>query len=155
MTIIAASKFQRLMLADTLITSGDNRFCYVTKIWRTPHGHLVGASGDNVPASGFLAWAMAGKEEFPPVDLWTHKGKSMEGIMLTVDGRLLYYEGPRPDEVLTDTLAIGVGSVQFNAAIAAGACIHDAVQIACEQNTACGGALTVLNLEKPRRKRKA
>jgi hypothetical protein len=155
MTIIAASRSQRLMLADTLIMSDSCVYMHATKIFRTPMGHLVGAAGDNVPCSGFLAWAMAGKEEMPPAELWSNKDKDLDGIMLTVDGRLLYYNGPRPDEALADTLAVGIGFYQFNAAIAAGAGIHRAVAITCEQNRACGGIITELTLGKPKHKRKA
>lgn len=154
MTIIAASRSLRLMMADTQLTSGDDIFTRVNKIFRSPSGHLVGAAGDNVPASEFLQWAMGelpDAKEFPPASIWQHDKLDCMGLVLTTDRRLLYFEGPRPDVIIGDYAAIGAGLTIFNAAMAAGADFRRAMEIVCEISIACSPPLTELKLIRSRK----
>jgi hypothetical protein len=155
MTIIAASRVERKMIADTLVTGDENRMKigYAVKIFQLTDGTIYGAAGDNNKCAGFLAWMRAGGIGVPDAEFF--KGdESVEGIVLTPAGDILWYSGVVPDCPLGDFFAIGYGAHAFTAAHKGGASFRRSVEIACELSGVCGGQLTELRLEPPKRRRR-
>lgn len=151
MTIIAASKAERVMLADTLVTDEkvNSRLCHVVKIVRCKDGALAGAAGDSGIGGEFLKWAINGRRGNAPV---AEKGEDMDGLVLTPAGEILVYYGSLPERVLDSVMFIGAGADCAKSAHLAGASLERAVQIAIEVSPKCGGTITKLKLG-PQRKR--
>lgn len=145
MTIIAVDRVRGVMLADTLLSAEDHVIGYTTKIFRGSDGSLYGSAGDNIPCCAFNQWMKEGGQGVCPAEIF--KSGTCEGLVLTTDRRILRFEGIMGDEMHGDTSSVGIGTYAFNAAVAAGADIYKAVDVACQQTLACGGAITELKLE--------
>jgi len=139
------------MAADTLTTAEDWSVAgHVIKIVLGADGCLAGAAGATAACAEFLAWAEKGRKG----KLKRRLFKDCDGLVLTIDGELLRYEGPLPDRLLDDHHAIGSGLPFALAVLGIGHSPEEAVKIACKHSVACAGEITVLNLDLPKRKRK-
>ena len=152
MTIIAASKAERVMLADTLVVDEQaaSRLCYVVKIVRCRDGSIAGASGDAGQTSALLRWAVGGRRGRMP----SFPGATdLEMMILTPDADILVSWNAVPERVIGDVHFIGAGADFAMAAHLAVASLERAVEIAIELSPKCGGTITRLELE-PQRKRR-
>ena len=150
MTIVACSKKERKMIADTLLADGDCRVRsgYTDKIFRCSDGSLVGAAGDSDACWAFIKWAQAGRTDEYPTEALKESDK-FEAVILTPAREILVYNSSKyPDPMIGDTFCIGAGSQFAMGALYAGASLEEAVKAAVALSTLCGGKLTTLILDK-------
>lgn len=153
MTIICASASEGVMGADTMLV--DNRpgtrfkLGNTPKIVKAPDGVLAGAAGHSGMCSEFLRWVEEGRGWEIPGRWFTEK-TGIEALLLLPDRTMLYYASPRPDKLLDDFTAIGVGAPLAQAARYMKGSVLDCVKAAMHVSTECGGEATILRLGKAR-----
>lgn len=111
------------------------------KVVRAEDGSLIGTCGTASVGLEFIKWWEAGHK-----GKW-EMGREANALVLTPEGRLIFYgdcgfgnESPAPQ-------AIGSGSPYAMGALLAGATAAEAVRIACKLDPASGGKITQLRPE--------
>ncbi len=146
MTIICASKSERVMGADTLIVDTDAwvKAGHTPKIVKCKDGALAGAAGDSAACIEFLDWARRGRKG----KIRRRVFKNCQGLVLTKRGDLLVYEAPSPDIITDDFYALGCAGTIARGRRTSGATILECVKACIQVSIACGGEPTILELDK-------
>lgn len=145
MTIIACSKIERVMGADTLlIDEGEFTILgHVPKIVKCKDGAVAGAAGSTSDCVEFLRWAKAGRKG-KAKRRWF---KKMQGLILDRKGRVLVYDAPDPDIMDDDFYAIGCGASIARGRRTSGATVRECVEAAIQVSLACGGKAMTMELD--------
>ena len=139
-----------VLAADTLITAGDLRAGYSTKIARSPQGHMGGGAGSLEGCAAFLAWIRDGCKGSPP-DVggeqdWLLVGPPKRGAREisygTGKGLLapMHPNGPKG----STWAASGSGERIAAGALWMGATAVEAVEAAIALSSTCGGRVETL-----------
>lgn len=148
MTVIVANR--EMMISDTRVSIADIGFAYPALKMVRANGMVFGASGDGGDCTRFLEWGKKGfKEKDEPK--WKNPPPNADyilGLILKEDGLYLWsYGSPEPERIEADCFAIGSGGKAARAALAMGATLEQAAEIACQiDNIYCGLPLISLSL---------
>ena len=136
-----------MLAADSQVSDGGLRFASSDKIARSPSGAIGGACGLFVNVAAFLAWVREGaKDTFDPPEEG-HFSAILIKPALTRDTVFIYEKGGCY-EVHDDFVATGSGQEVAIGALAMGATAEEAVEIAKQFHTGCGGRTQVLRFRR-------
>lgn len=119
----------------------------VTKVVRSPAGHLAAACGSAAFCERWNAWVQGGMAEDPPEperDTPEHGGDC--GVLVHPDGRLQAFESFGPYFVDGPYFAMGAGDAIALGAFYAGASAEVAIMAAITYDAHTGGSPTILRL---------
>lgn len=140
------------MAADTLTCFNSTILGYTDKIERLPDGSLIGACGTGALCRAVIEWFKAGRpKDDKPVIV---PNCNFTALVVSPDGSMaLWHEDFQPGPFRAEFVSIGSGADFADGAMAMGASAEQAVRIAMTRDTATGGDVTVLTLDKPNRKK--
>lgn len=135
-----------VVAADTYVYGYIAVMAGMRKITKTPGGNLVGVSGDAGFAAKFLAWARGGFEGAWVDGNETDDTVDAAFVTYTVAGSPIVriFEGKSVFDMHTSLYAIGSGRPLALGAMAAGASVERAVEIACQYDPMSGGEVQTL-----------
>jgi len=127
-----------ILAADSLLTFGGTRGGYARKIMR--HGSLlIGFCGKSTNFEAFRNWVAAGM-------VGTFKSDDGNVFIIPPAGpAIVWGTGETPWRETAPYWALGDGDEIALGAMAAGASAPEAVRIAIEHKTSCGGEVVILN----------
>ena len=138
MTVIAVRDGS--MSCDSLITDGAERSGGVLKLRKTKRG-IAGACGDVAVFAAWLDWFSRGEKGDPP------SAEGMQALVVRPCGSVWCHEDDAaPYRVSGPYHAIGSGGPYALGAMAFGADARQAVRIAIELCTSCGGRIITRRL---------
>lgn len=124
MTTISASFSERLLATDSNITDGDS-------VWRAPkaerfNGRIYATAGEAADTEKFMRWIKNNRRGVrPKVD------EQFQALALTPEG-LFFFDAHLFPVQMHEPIAIGSGAKAARGAMAMGAGVERAVEIACE-----------------------
>lgn len=140
MTVIAYK--DGIMAADTLVTANGTRVAHALK-FRKVNGWLIGASGYFGAYKPIANWVEMGADVDKPVD-WG-KFEDSAGIVVSPSGEV-YHVGTLGGYLIEEHSPLGVatgsGSEIARTAMYLGLSAREAVQVAIDLETGCGGRVT-------------
>lgn len=144
MTVIAYK--DGIMAADTLVTANGSRCAHALK-FRKVNGWLIGASGYFGAFKPIARWVEEGADLDKPVD-WG-KFEDSAGIVVSPGGET-YHVGTVGGYLIEEHspwgVATGSGSEVARTAMYLGLSAREAVQVAIDLETGCGGLVTWASL---------
>lgn len=149
MTVIAYR--DGVLAGDTLISGGSSgtRYGQFTKIVKH-HGHLMGFAGAAAAMTKLRSILLAvPADKFGP-DMDLDFDGDVGCLLVTPDGTAYFYEGESTPGFFTVTapfFALGSGEQIALGAMAAGASAPEAVRIAIDLSSGCGGQTQVIRLD--------
>ena len=136
------------LAADKRISIGT-LIMTTTKIFQV-RDCLVGYTGDVDAGEEMLAWFKEGAKptKFPEAQRDRERYAGL--LVITQDKSILHYEcTPYPTKFLDKKIAFGCGRDFAIAAMYLGKSAHEAVQVACIFDSACGNGVDELTFNKP------
>lgn len=132
------------MAADTLVTGGDTRLGFKSKIVKVGN-LLVSATGTNYLHTGFVSWVKGGcKGDCPPMAVKSVAEDVMctaTGIIIMPDGRCVTFIDIGAQWVSGPHFTFGSGQDYARGALAMGATAEEAVRVAMEFDVSTGGII--------------
>lgn len=129
-----------VMAADTLVSAGTSVTGQMIKV-RKIKGWLAGASGNAASMAQFFKWVEDG------MDADVAKVENFSGLLVNPKGKVFQVEDELfPYEVVSEFHATGSAHEFLKGAMAMGASPEQAVELAKEHDTGCGGDTTVVRL---------
>ena len=132
MTTIVAT--MEVMGADTMVFSDSKGMMYpASKLRRLGKKGIVGAAGDGGDCVRFMDWAATGFDPKKKPKFSTGAGEEDESILLLLNEEgihLMATSDPYPELIAKDYYAIGSGGKAAMGALAHGASIDEALEIA-------------------------
>jgi ATP-dependent HslUV protease subunit HslV len=108
------------------------------KVFRLSGGRIAGGAGNSFDVDAWMAWLEAGKAGPCPI-----ASDRFNGVILTLDGTILWVDYKGREVPSPAPVAIGSGQDFALGAMAAGASPARAVEIACARDCYSGGEITV------------
>jgi 20S proteasome alpha/beta subunit len=138
-----------VMASDSRITDNGIVRGSVSKIFRAPDGTLVGASGEHGAARRFERWFHAQRPEEIPLEFDPKTEPGMFAAIVVRPDRSTWLVDHRGTffPIEADFICEGSGREIAMGACAMGAAAVEAVLIAIQYDTGCGGEVQVLNLD--------
>lgn len=134
-----------ILAADSLITEGNERVGFITKIGRLECGVLYGAAGRLSTAQKFMAWVETGMDGDPP-DFTDKDGDQNGKGFVIIDSEIIEFgaHGAVDKIPLVTSYSIGSGAAYARGAMEAGLSAEEAVKVACEIDVFSGGPVQTL-----------
>jgi hypothetical protein len=143
MTTIAASFEDRLLVTDSRISDGDTTWRAIKA--EVFNGRIYATAGEAADTEKFMAWIRRGRRGArPKVD------SEFQALALTPEGLFFFDQHLYPMRLL-HPMAIGSGAKAARGAMAMGADIRRAVEIACDIDHSSGLPLQEYRLEEEKK----
>lgn len=134
-----------VLAADTQQTAGMIIVGYTKKVVRSPAGHIAAASGDAVWCRAFNQAVTKGDVDWkPPAGT---KAEDFMAILVSPDGTAEEVVPEGNSLLEAEFAAIGAPWQFLTGAMAAGASAEEAVRLAIQHCTSCGGEVQVERLD--------
>lgn len=132
------------VLASDSLVLVDRMICgQMRKVIKSGSGWLAAGAGNATDMNQFLRWVEDGKEEDSAVKL-----ENLEGFLVSPKGETFIVEADlHPMKIEAEFHAGGSGAAFAIGAMARGASAIEAVKIAMEYNSSCGGDIQVVRLK--------
>lgn len=144
MTVVAYRN--GVMASDSRVTDGTMIIpAGMRKLWRLADGSLLGGSGTTYAIEAFARWAKRGRRGSPP-----EVSKDANMLLVTPAGVVWEYDGAHPWQMREpcEYAAIGSGWRVAMTALWLGHTAVEAVHAAIALDSACGGDVQILHLER-------
>lgn len=146
MSVVIYDAKNQIMAADSRAYGGDSHpMGHKMKIHRLRNGSLLGmtSSRPGVPEE-FKAWLERGAA----MDDWGPSDINLDAILVTPAGEIYLYSDSyyRVGPLVGDVFTVGSGRKYALGAFKAGADALQAVQVAIDCDTMCGGEITMIKL---------
>lgn len=131
--------------SDSQVTEDNTVVGWIKKIGKTADGHLYGTTGRADSIEIFAKWCET-REGDPPNDP-DEKGENQSTrVLITPDGRVREWEKFGWSECVAPFFAWGSGANIARGALAAGATIEQAIEVACTYDVYSGGEVQSVRL---------